>query len=1046
MKKNKTILSAISKTLKIIGISVGSIGIILYITPFFFKDTINSSVKELSKSYIKTEVDFKNLDISFFKHFPNLTVTLENTSIKGSAPFQNDNLIKAKEIALGIDLSSLLGEQIIFNQLFLKDASIQLKIDENGRNNFDILISDDEVKNKEEASVALALQNFTISNAQFLYHDQSSKTYLKLDHLQYNGLIDFTKNILSLNAKTDIKNSFFKLDQDIWVNNLPINGHLNTKINLDQLGFYFIDNDLKLADFPFKLQGSLKMPNENQIYDLKIVSEKSNLKNVPKIIPSAYQKWAKNVQMEGVSDLLFTMKGVMNSSTKQNPDIHIEANIKNGLLNYQKSNSPIQKLNLKAFLDLPSLDPNKLNVKVDDLNFKLLDGTTKTNFTYQAGNTAFSEGKIESKIDLQALKNAIGYQKIDATGILNLNGNWKGSLASNAKNELLKVPHFNIKADLKNGYFKMREMPAALEHINFDIEANNGSGNYKNTAILVHNIDAKALENYAKGKIEIKNLETFPIDADFIAKVHLQDIYKIYPVKGIDLQGDLFLKTKANGTYEPKRKKVPVSNSILTIKNGYIKLHEYPDLPLENIDVETHITSGHGSFSDININVLPISFTLAGKPFTVRANLKNLNNLNFRLHSKGELNLANLYKLFPIEGLDVDGIISTDVGLRGENGKALQNFKNRGFVKIQNININSKFFPSKFVVKEGLFKLKGNEISFENVMANYKANRFIFNGNVSNYVNYILKDEPLKGNINFSTDKVNIDDFMAFNSGSSNSSSSEEGVILLPKNINIEMMGKAKEILFKDLKLNNFNGQISLNEGLLNLKETQFDMIGSQFNMNGTYTPINNRKAKFSMNAKAKNFDIQRAYKEIALFREMVSAAEKAKGKISMDYHLEGNLGADFFPKMKTLKGGGILTLEAIQFHGFKMFNSVAEKTSTDALHDAKVSKVNLKTKIENNVISIEKTKFKMAGFRPKIEGQVTLDGHLNIGMRLGFPPFGVFGVPIKITGPSDTFEIEVGQYQKEDLNESDDEYNDYQKAIEEEKAAAAAKEVAVKP
>ena len=46
------------------------------------------------------------------------------------------------------------------------------------------------------------------------------------------------------------------------------------------------------------------------------------------------------------------------------------------------------------------------------------------------------------------------------------------------------------------------------------------------------------------------------------------------------MRGDLLVKMKANGTYEPKRKKVPVSNSVVILKNGYIKLHEYPNLPL----------------------------------------------------------------------------------------------------------------------------------------------------------------------------------------------------------------------------------------------------------------------------------------------------------------------------------------------------------------------------------------------------------------------------------------------------------------------------------
>ncbi len=664
--------------------------------------------------------------------------------------------------------------------------------------------SSDEVEKEEDSSVGLALNNFKIANSNFLYDDKSSKTYLKLDQFDYDGLIDFTENQLTLNAKTDIKNVNFSFDEEKYVKNLPLKGKINSKIDLNNLSFYFTENNLELGQFPFSLKGSLLMPNESKVFDLTISSEKNDLQYIPAIIPEAYQEWAKDVELKGSSTILFTMKGIMNATTNQNPDIHIDAKIDDGWMNYKKSSSPIKNINLVSTIDLQALDPDKMRVKVENLDFKLLDGTTKTNFTYWAGKTMFSEGVIESSIDLEALKNATGFNQFDAKGILDMEGSWKGSIVQNAKNPLQKIPTFYLKANLENGYFKMNEMPAALDHINLDLTMKNTDGNIKNTSVLVHKIDAKAMDNYMIGRLELKNLNNFPINADFGAKIHLEDIYKIYPIKNIDMRGDLFVKMKANGTYEPKRKKVPVSNTVVILKNGYIKLHEYPNLPLENITVETHIKSGRGSFNDLSIDVLPIKFTLAGKPFMVNANLKNLNNLDYRIHSKGELNLANIYKLFPIEGLDVDGLIETNFGVKGNNGAPLESFQNKGFVKIQNIKINTKFFPSKFVIKQGDFRFEGSHLTFKDVKARYKKNVFVFDGDVSNYINYALKDnEMLKGTINFKTNRVNIDDFMAFNTESTatNSIAAEEGVVLLPKNVELSIKGQAKEVLFKDITL-----------------------------------------------------------------------------------------------------------------------------------------------------------------------------------------------------------------------------------------------------
>mgnify|MGYP001139959661 FL=1 len=44
----------------------------------------------------------------------------------------------------------------------------------------------------------------------------------------------------------------------------------------------------------------------------------------------------------------------------------------------------------------------------------------------------------------------------------------------------------------------------------------------------------------------------------------------------------------------------------------------------------------------------------------------------------------------------------------------------------------------------------------------------------------------------------------------------------------------------------------------------------------------------------------------------------------------------------------------------------------------------------------------KVAGFRPRFEGQVSFDGKLNLSGRLGLPPFGIIGIPFSVTGTQD--------------------------------------------
>ena len=87
---------------------------------------------------------------------------------------------------------------------------------------------------------------------------------------------------------------------------------------------------------------------------------------------------------------------------------------------------------------------------------------------------------------------------------------------------------------------------------------------------------------------------------------------------------------------------------------------------------------------------------------------------------------------------------------------------------------------------------------------------------------------------------------------------------------------------------------------------------------------------------------------------------------------------------------------------GFKLFTVVSKETDRDSLNNPDVSKVDIKTKIKNNIITIDPVRMRVAGFRPKLQGQVSFDGKLNLKFRLGLPPLGIFGIPMTVTGTQD--------------------------------------------
>jgi AsmA protein len=180
--------------------------------------------------------------------------------------------------------------------------------------------------------------------------------------------------------------------------------------------------------------------------------------------------------------------------------------------------------------------------------------------------------------------------------------------------------------------------------------------------------------------------------------------------------------------------------------------------------------------------------------------------------------------------------------------------------------------------------------------------------------------------------------------------------------------------------------------------------------MDATYGSITPKKAFFDFKIKAEDFDIKRAYNEIAMFRDLASSAEKAEGTVSIDYSVKGRLNAEMYPVMPSLEGGGTISLKKIKVYGLKLFNDISKSTEKEGISNPDMSKVDIKSTIKNNTITLEQFKFKVSGIRLRISGTTTFDSKLNLKIRLGLPPLGIFGIPLKVTGPMENLKIRYGK------------------------------------
>jgi len=908
----KTAKSIIVKALKITGITFGSVLLLMFLMPILFPGKIAEEVKAFANKKLNGKLDFKEANLSFFNHFPSLTLTLTDFSLKGSAPYKNETLLSANEVSFGIDLSSLIFDKsVTIDKIYVSNALINVKVNAKGEANYNVYIAEEETKPRDTTSTtSLRLDKIAIIDSHLVYNDQSTKILIDANGFNYIGNGDLDQAIFDIYTEAEIADFDFTYDGQQYLKNKKVKADLITKINTNSLAFVFQQNNLKINKLPVEFNGKFDFLSNGYDMDFNIKSEDSKLNDFFTALPPAYVTWLDKTKVKGSTDLSFTLKGKYIASKNQKPDVAFNMKIRDGLIEYKDAPFPVSNIYLNFDTKLPSLDTEKLRVNIDSIFFNVDKDYVKAIIKTEGLSKPNISARISSKIDLANMDKALGLQNMDLRGVLNM------------------------------------------------------------------------------------------------------DI-------------------KSNGVYDKNNNKIPVTNGKIDFKNGYVKTEYYPN-PIQNINVVASVLDQKGSLEDLSINITPASFEFEGKPIFVNAKLNNFENIKYDIKAKGELDLGKIYQVFSQKGLDVEGYVKADVVFKGSQEDAMKGrynkLQNSGTLKLRNIKTTSEYLPKPFVIKEGTFKFNQDKMNFNDFVAAYGQSDFKMNGYLQNVIDFVLTEKAiLKGSFQLHANYINVDEFMTQTTATTVSDTIENtkaqatpaGVVVIPSNFDLQFNATADKINFEGLAIENLKGNMKINKGQLELKNSGFDLIGANVNMDLVYGSQSPEKAFFDFKILAKEFDVKRAYNEVKMFREMATAAESAEGIVSLDYKVAGILDANMAPIYPSLTGAGVLSVKKVKMKGFKMFGAVSKKTGKDAMKNPDVSQVDIKTTIKNNIITIERFKFKVAGFRPRIEGQTSFDGRLNIKMRLGLPPFGIIGIPIKVTGTQEDPKVKLGK-QTEDLQETE--------------------------
>jgi len=485
-QKNKK--SLLRRILKWTGITFLMLIIALILIPIFFKDQIKDLVIEEVNKNLNAELSLGDFDLTFLSTFPNMTVELNDTKLKGINEFKDVELMNVKQFVAHVDFWSVIGgEQVEIDEIHLKEPSFDVRVMNNGLANYDI-VKPDSLKTPEEAAepsnFKLSLKEYSITGANLNYDDEPGEMAVNIKNLNHTGTGDLTADVVDFETTTTMDKITFEMDGINYLTDVKTDVVMNILMEFTDKTSKFTlkDNQFKLNTLTFSLDGFYEMLEGYDNMDLKMDASKATFKEFLSLVPAFYRTGYESMVSNGNLAMGGKVKGRMDEKSLPGWDFFLK--IDKGTVKYPDLPGSINNIFVDAsskFTGGEDLDKMTLDVKKftagfggNSINADLkmrnpmtdplvisnilakLDLSTLKNYIPMAEGESYN-GKLDADVHLNGRMSAIDneqYEKFKADGTLTL------------MNMLYKSKDLSNDVSISEMVFRFSPMNLSLEKLN----------------------------------------------------------------------------------------------------------------------------------------------------------------------------------------------------------------------------------------------------------------------------------------------------------------------------------------------------------------------------------------------------------------------------------------------------------------------------------------------------------------------------------------------------------------------------------------------------
>ncbi|HKR04646.1 MAG TPA: AsmA-like C-terminal region-containing protein [Bacteroidia bacterium] len=443
-------------------------GIIILAAVFsllYSKEIKQYVINSISKN-LDTEIKVGAVDFSIFSKFPYASVDFKDVMAKEPERLHtNDTLLEAKEFSLLFNIMDLISKKYNLKKIILKDASLHLKINKDGENNYEVWKKDS--ASSADSDFKMELEKLEMKNVHVNY--KSIKAEQDYAFQIQDGILsgNFSSDKYTVRIKANMMVEKLVSEKVNWVKQKVTGIDLALAVDSKKHLYTIENSDINIAGLNLVVSGTIHSPEGYAEYDLATYAKKADLKSLLSVIPYQYAKELDGYSFKGNVYFKSSIKG--RSDKKQKPVFIIDFGTENSAIAPKNSEFEMKEIKLKGHYTSRKTEKNPVSyLHLENIQSVLQGQKIMGNFEISNFKDPVLHIEADASADLSALSKFIRPDTLEkiSGGLVLKNVVFRGKV--NDISSYISSGNINL-ADVS---FKLKQKPVVFNNVQGDLVFN----------------------------------------------------------------------------------------------------------------------------------------------------------------------------------------------------------------------------------------------------------------------------------------------------------------------------------------------------------------------------------------------------------------------------------------------------------------------------------------------------------------------------------------------------------------------------------------------